>query len=304
MDSTLVIETYNVLEGTSLESVRRSLRIASEFRAPDGGFEILLADVTGDPTIRALLDDEFPGVRFLDATGLGYCAAKRRAAEAARGRYVIYLDCDCVPDPGWWEQITARLRDGSAIATGGFASYPGGFSRKLQSLLDFGFLIPRQDRALGCYASNNSAFVRTVLLEVPEPEGPMRCRCYAHAQLLARKGCAAQLVAEAAVEHEPPPVLRERLRQGYDMVAACWVDSDLPEARWLRYRVLATPLYYGRRVKLDYTTLYRHRNETGLSRPGAMLAVPLILMWRLVDAVGMLAALACGPRAGRWFFRA
>ena len=230
-DSTVVVETFNYLEGTSLDSVRTALRAASGLVAPRGGTEVILADVSGEAEISRLVAEEFPNVRYLDAAGLGYDEAKARAAENARGRYVVYLDCDCIPQAGWFERITAPLRSGAAMATAGFAWYGGGFWSKLQWLLDFGFLLPRQDRAMGCYPSNNSAFVRELLLRVPEPDGPMRCRCYAHAQLLARMGAPLMLVADAGVTHERPPFFRERLRQGYDMVAACWVDPGLPEAR-------------------------------------------------------------------------
>ena len=300
MDTSVVVESFNTIEGTSLDSLRRTLRAATSFQLPHGEVEVLLADVTRDPAIRALLEQEFPEVHRVDAAGLGYCAAKLRAARQARGRYVVFLDCDCAPEPGWWDHIAAPLREGTAVATGGFAYYPGGFFTKIQSLFDFGFLIPHRDRPLGCYASNNCGFVREVLLELPEPEGPMRCTCYAHAQLLARRGLAPRLVAEAAVQHEAPPVLRERLRQGYDTVAACWVDPHLPEAKWLRLGPFAAPLYYARRVWQDWMTLRRHRNETRLGRTEAALAVPLIPLLRLVDGVGIVAALVWGTGARRW----
>ncbi len=300
MDTSIIVETFNVLEGTSLESLRQALRAATGFSIADGDVEVLLADVTQNPHIRLLLDQEFPQVRRVNVEGFGYDAAKRRAAQQARGRYVVYLDCDCLPDPGWFEHITRPLRDGRAVATGGFTRYRGGFFFRLQSLLDFGFLIPRSDRPLGCYASNNSAFLRQVLLELPELKGPMRCTCYPHAQLLARRGQAPRLTAEASVIHEPPLIFRERLRQGYDMVAACWVDPQLPEARWLKFGLLAAPLYYGRRVRLDWSTLLSHRSETGLGALGATAALALIPLFRLVDGVGIIGALAQGPSARRW----
>ena len=300
MDTSIVVETFNTMEGTSLDSLRQALRAATSFQLPNGEVEVLLADVTRDPAIRRLLEQEFPEIRRIDGVGLGYCGAKRRAAQGARGRYVVYLDCDCVPEPGWWEHITAPLRDGTAVATAGFAHYPGGFFEKIQSLLDFGFLIPHCNRPLGCYPSNNSGFTREVLLALPEPEGPMRCTCYAHAQLLARLGMAPQLVAGAAVRHEAPPMLRERLRQGYDMVAACWVDPQLPDADWLRLGLFAAPLYYARRVWLDLNTLFMHRSETGLGRIAAIAAVPLIPLLRLVDGLGIVAALFWGTAARRW----
>jgi len=301
MEITVVIETFNYLEGTSLGSVRAALGAAGGWSLPGGGIEVMLADVSGSVEIRRLLAEEFPNVRYLDAVGFGYDEAKAKAAENARGQIVVYLDCDCIPQAGWFERITAPLREGTAAATAGFAWYGDGFWTRFQWLLDFGFLLPRRGRALGCYPSNNSAFTREVLLRVPEIDGPMRCRCYAHAQLLARIGSPVMLVAEAVVTHERPPFFRERLRQGYDMVAACWVDPELDEARWLRYGIAAAPLLYRRRVGLDWRALRKHGDQAAFGRIERGAAYPLIAASRLLDAIGIIGALVAGPSARRLF---
>ena len=303
MDTSIVVETYNVLDGTSLQSVRRALGAATAIRASHEGIEILLVDVTGDATIRHLLEQDFPQVRLIDASGSSYDAAKMLAARQARGRYVVYLDCDCVPAPGWFDHITGPLRSGEAVATCGVTRYPGGFFSKLQTLMDFGFLFPVYDRPLGCYVSNNSAFLRELLLRIPAPDGPLRCSCYPHSQMLARRGLAPRLAAQASVSHERPHLLRERLRQGYDAVAVCWVDPRLFEARWLRYGLAAAPLFYFRRVAFDWRLLLDHRDETGLGRGSAGLALGLLPLLRLIDLAGTLAALVAGPRARAWFDR-
>jgi hypothetical protein len=297
-ECSLIVETFNYLEGTPLSSMRNALRAATACAIDDQN-EVILADVSGDAEISRMLATEFPAARYLDAVGLGYDEAKALAAEQARGRYVVYLDCDCLPRSGWFERIIAPLRSGEAKAVAGLPWYGDGYPAKLQWLMDFGFLLPRRNRQLGCYPSNNSAFIRDLLLRVPEPEGPLRCHCYAHAQKLAREGAPVMLVANAEVTHERPPLLRERLRQGYDMIAACWVDPQLPEARWLRYGVLATPLYYWRRLRLDRQAL-QHYREIELGVIGTVAAYPLIAIARLIDAVGIAGALMLGPAARRW----
>src|SRR5207253_1661749 len=79
------------------------------------------------------------------------------------------------------------------------------------------------------------------ILDVPLPDGPMRCRCFAHAQKLLRRGTPVRMVPTARVRHERQPFLRERIRQGSDVVAACWVDPELRQVRWLRLGPLAAP---------------------------------------------------------------
>ena len=298
LECSVVVETFNYLEGTSLGSVRAALRAAT-YCAADHQSEVILADVSGDAKILRLVAEEFPSARYLDAVGLGYGEAKARAAEQARGRYVIYLDCDCLPEAGWFEHLVAPLRSGEAAAVAGFPWYGDGYFIKLQWLMDFGFLLPRRDRAIGCYPSNNSGFARDLILRIPEPAGPMRCRCYAHSQALARRATPVRLVADARVMHERPPFFRERIRQGYDMVAACWVDPDLPEARWLRFGAFAAPAYYWRRLRLDRQALL-YRREINLGAIAAVAAYPLIALARLLDAVGITGALLLGPAGRRW----
>jgi glycosyltransferase involved in cell wall biosynthesis len=301
IDTTLVVETYNFREGTSIASLRAALRAAVDISERCGhAAEVVLADVTRDVGVARLLDGEFPTVRRIDAYAMGYDEAKALAARDASGRYVVYLDCDCLPEPGWFENLTAPLRDGRAAVTGGLAHYPSGFFSTVCSLMDFGFLLPHRERRLGCYASNNSAFLREVLLEIPEPDGPMRCRCYAHAQELERRGFPVMLAGGAAVRHEPPPFFRERLRQGYDMVAACWVDPRLPESALLRRKVAAAWSFYRRRLRLDFSTLANREARTGLRRWQRPLAYPIMAAARLIDLAGMTAALMLGVRARRW----
>lgn len=298
MDTSIVVETYNYLEGASIDALRAALRAATKVIAPEG--EVLVADVSGDSAVRQMLSAEFPDVRRVDAVGLGYDEAKMRAAEGAKSRYVVFLDGDCLPESAWFENLMAPLRQGVAVATGGFARYPPSFFSAILSVMDFGFLLPRIERKLGCYAFNNAAFLRDALLQIPLPQGPMRCRCYAHAQRLSRAGMPVLLTPSAAVVHGRPPFIRERLRQGYDVIAACWVDPDLPEARWLCWGPAAAPIYYLRAIRLDWHRYQAGFKDLGLKRWQAVIAFPLFPILRLVDFVGIMGALLFRVRSRRW----
>src|SRR5205085_10677105 len=128
-----------------------------------------VAGSSADPALEELIARELPRVRRVEAAGLGYDEAKLRAAEQARGTYVLYLDGDCIPSEGWLGQHLAALRSGHA-ATGGFTRYDGGFLGTIGSVLDFGFLLPVKPRVLDCYAFNNSGFRRDVMLDAPPPD--------------------------------------------------------------------------------------------------------------------------------------
>jgi hypothetical protein len=296
-ETTLVVESYTHGEGSATDRLRLALVAACRMGAGRGDVEVLVADSSGDPELPGLLDREFPEIRRIDATGLDYDSAKMKAAREGHGRYVLFLDGDCIPEPGWLDAHVEALERGAA-ATGGLTCYDGGYLGALHTVLDFGFLLPVGDRVLGCYAFNNSGFRRDFLVDTPLPDGPMRCHCFAHAQLLLRRGTPVRMVPSARVRHERQPFVRERFRQGYDSVAACWVDPELQERRWLRLGAVAAPLFYARSVVYDWRRLVQGRRDLGLSAAQVAVALPLFPLFRLVDLLGMTRALL--PDGDRW----
>jgi glycosyltransferase involved in cell wall biosynthesis len=290
----VVVESYNHAEGSALERFALSLEAATELVRPHDG-EVLVADSSGDAELVDLLERRFPAVRRVDTTRLGYDRAKMRAAEEARSPFVVFLDGDCVPDPGWLERHLAALRDG-AHATSGLTRYEGGFMAALEGVMDFGFLLPEAPRALACYASNNTGFRRELLLDAPVPDGPMRCNCYAHAQLLLRRGTPVQMTPGARVTHERQAFFAERYRRGFDLVAACWVNPGLPETRLLRLGVLATPFFYLREVANDLNRLRTGRRAVGIRAWQLPFAAALLPVLRLAGVPGIVRALAPGGR--------
>jgi hypothetical protein len=299
LDVSIVVETYNFGDRQGAEMLPGAIAAAARAAAAHADWEVLLLDTCGAPGLDALLAGAAHPVRRVDAAGLSYDVAKMRAAGAARGRFLVFLDGDCEPlVPDWADHLLAPLRRGEAIATGGLTRYPEGLLQDACSVLDFGFLFDAlEQRTLGCYAFNNVAFDRAALLAHPVPEGPMRCLCYAHAQLLERLGQPVRLVPEARVVHAATPFVKERLRRGYDLVAACWANPALRESAWLDAGLLAAPRFYWHNLQLDWKRTGRARRFFGWSaaRAAAVAALPPLL--RLTDLVGMVRALAGGPEA-------
>ena len=297
LDVSVVVESYNLAEGTSaVERFRLARAAASRMLAVFGAGELLVTDAAGDPAVAELLDREFPRARLVDARGLGYDEAKYKAAVEAASKYVVFLDGDCVPNDQWLRAHLEALRAG-AHATTGVTRYDGGWRSAVESILDFGFMFPPRARWVDCYGSNNSGFRRDTLIATPPPQGPMRCTCYAHARELKRRGTPVRLVPDAKTRHEPQPLVAERYRQGFDTIASCWIDTSLPEARLLRLGVAAAPLFYARAVVNDWRRLLQSRRELGLASWQAVVSLPLFPLLRLIDLAGMVRALAPGGRA-------
>lgn len=303
MEVSLIVEGFTFAEVGGIERFRQSLSAAVGMQQARAGSEVLLIDTTGNSELRELLR-QFPSVTRVEAIGMKYDDAKMRAAGQAHGEYVLYLDGDCLPDPGWLEAHLSVLSSGRAQATGGFTRYDGGFLGAVHSILDFGFLLPRKSRHLGCYASNNAGFRRSLLHACPVPQDGLRCNCYAHAQFLQRAGNPVLMVPEAAVRHAPQPFFIERFRQGFDAVAACGVNPALAETRLLRLGIAAAPFFYAINVWRDWKRLLSGYRDLDLAAWQVPFAAPLFPIFRVVDFAGMLRALSArrevpGPSGSR-----
>ncbi len=297
----IVVETYNLVEGTDRARFAAALGAAAAAAGQRGG-EVLVTDVCGGPDVAGIVAAAAPEARLLDAVGLSYDEAKMLAAVESRGESIVYLDSDCEPVGDWPETLLETLRRYPLHAgVGGLTRYQGeGLVAAVMSVMDFGFLIPVEERPLACYAFNNAAFHRSALLACPSASGGLRCGCFAHAQALLRQGTPMILAPRAVARHDLPPMVRERSRQGHDTIAACWENADLPEARFLWLGVFSVPLFYGMRVALDWKRLavgYRH---LGLGPLGLVGALALVVPMRLLDAMGMIHAFVVGRRAESW----
>ena len=298
---TLVTESFNVVDGQSFAGLRGAVA-ALRAIAARGDAEILVTDATGDGSVQALAADAEVPVRVIDAVGLDYDAQKNRAAEAARGHYLAFLDGDCRPlRDDWLETLTAPLREGAADAVGGLTLYddpsPAGIAA---TVMDFGYVWDQPDGRPGCYASNNVAFLRRLRCELPVAEDSgLRCNCYAHAQAWLRNGHRLHFAADAVVLHEPPDVAKERYRRGWDLIAACWSNPLQVEAAQLHATEAAFHWQLRRLQHLDAVRVRLAPAEVGIDDGNRDAVLGEIARLRRMEAIGLRDALLAGEADGR-----
>lgn len=230
---TLVTEAYNLAEGQSEAAFLHAVGEIRRIAAANGRVDVVVVDPSEQNLAAAPLKRHYPQVQALHLPGLSYDGQKNAVWQASCSDFVVFLDGDCKPQgEDWLDRILRPFVDPTVPAVGGLTLYEDfSITGKAMTVMDFGFLFEVPGATLGCYASNNVAFRRQTLLDLPMPESQlMRCSCYKHAQLLHRAGDGVRFQPDAFVLHELPDVRKERLRRGYDHVTSLWNDPELYNA--------------------------------------------------------------------------
>ena len=116
IETTLVTEAYNLAEGMGYAELEAAVATVAGIASAQPTVEALLVDGSDDPRVTTLVA-RHPGLVHVPVPGADYDALKNAAAQAARGRYVAFLDGDCRPlspdirwvsTARWWPR--ARLR--------------------------------------------------------------------------------------------------------------------------------------------------------------------------------------------------
>lgn len=64
-------------------------------------YEIIVTDDGTASTARAMIDEQFPFVRWLEGPKRGPAANRNSGARAASGDYIVFTDDDCLPAANW-----------------------------------------------------------------------------------------------------------------------------------------------------------------------------------------------------------
>jgi GT2 family glycosyltransferase len=120
---TIVIPVFNRLDLTRqcLEALRRT--------TPSSLYDLVVVDdASTDGTAEYLRRERAAGrlKALVNETNIGFGRACNRAAGFARGEYVLFLNNDTIPQPGWLEALVAAAADPSVGAVGSRLLYPNG----------------------------------------------------------------------------------------------------------------------------------------------------------------------------------
>lgn len=313
LTATIVTETYNYGSGQSHHALARALNAAAAAAVGVGGrsHNVLLIDAGNDRGTAEVVESvrAATGATIQHAsvpTGTGYDTMKDVAASMCDTDVVAYLDGDCEPSTSpelWLREMMRALAQPGVTAVSGTTAYEGGSAFQLaSSTVDFGFLLDNPGGSIGCYASNNVAFLVEDRRAVRVECHGLRCGCFIHAQKLLRAGTPVFHVSgqDALVRHERVPVLQERLRRGHDAVVVAKHDPTTVEAALLGgalWRSCTIGVFRFTRSQLsrDRVRLPRMAAAIGAPRRSIRFAYGFIFLLRAAEVVGIWGALLAGP---------
>jgi glycosyltransferase involved in cell wall biosynthesis len=100
------------------QRIRRLLDALLRQNMPAGGLEVIVVENGSD--LFADVDGLGDGlVRYLHSDEANSAAARNLGLRAARGRYLLSTDADCVPDPDWVRLMVDALERGTYQVVGG-----------------------------------------------------------------------------------------------------------------------------------------------------------------------------------------
>jgi len=239
-------------------------------------------------------------LRFIAGSGRGYYEQKNLGTAEARGRIVVFLDSDVIPEPGWLRGLLGSFADPAVEVVCGNCYLDAGdlVSKSLAlawffPLRDGREVLVRQDS----FFANNVAFRRDIAVRYPfvPLEGASRGACRLLARRLTADGRGLFVNTAARVSHPAPNGLRHlllrALAQGRDNLL---FDRTIGSG--------AARASMGRAIGMQtraWKRIVRHRRTVALGVlgvPGALAIASLYSAWY---AVGDAATRVAPGWAGR-----
>jgi hypothetical protein len=189
--SVVTVADYKAGDAESWDALRLTVEglARQDFEGP---VEFLLVEAAAasraiPPEILQIL----PGLKVVRAEGKTSYDFKNAGAQAAGSPFVVLLDADCAPHPGWLRAVMEHRRQHPRAAViSGRTLYKGeGLLPRVLALLDRSYVDCGRPGPTKAISNNNAGFAREVLLKYPlqNEVGPFGSRPHAD-QIMAAGG--------------------------------------------------------------------------------------------------------------------
>lgn len=223
MPVSLIIECENVNDvgadraGQVMRALSAQIAEVAARRALDG--EILVMYAAGSSSadeIQAAVVDALGSLcpwpvraHACEGPPYQYYEQKNLAAKLATGDLLVYLDSDCIPQPGWLEAFIATFERTDVVVCAGVTSFDRDslYSRLFAFLIDWQIDDPGPEPVVVTHGfkANNVAYRRDTFLAHPYPDnGSYKARCVQLWRELAQAGITIHRANRALVLHPAP----------------------------------------------------------------------------------------------------
>lgn len=239
-----VVEWENARLSGAARATRMLRQLADQTRELSGFFderpELILLYEKGEVepeaierAVREAFGEQAPlDVRYHGTQGSNYYGQKNVGAELATREYLLFLDSDVVPEPGWLRALLSSIRPGVEVVAGSTYVDPSSFFGRAFAL--FWFFPPRTAieglQETSIFFANNVLFPRELFLAYRFPDLPLyRGHCSVLGHRLRRNGVRLFVRADARVAHPPPNphhFVHRALSEGYDLATRARISGE------------------------------------------------------------------------------
>lgn len=262
--------------------------------------EFLLVESEGaDGEIPQDILDLIPGVRVVRTPGTSSFDLKNAGAEAASSEFVVILDADCTPGPGWWRAvIDHRRQHPDAAVISGRTFYKGqGLLPRIFAIIDRTYVDSGEAGPTTAISNNNAGFSRRVLLDHPfgNEVGPFGSE--PHTARIREAGCELRFEPRMIAFHRFggwPMEREERRHIGFSMTRYRQLRPDASHGWMVGRGYLWIPLTIAMSIAADVRRSIRLGSQYGVK----WFQIPLVWVCavraHLMEIPGILLALRGG----------
>ena len=296
--SIIIVIDYKAGGGEAWNNLRLTLKSLAQqdYREP---VEFLLVEADGDRHVPEELQRILPDLRIVRSTGTTSYDLKNTGAEAAASDFVVLLDADCVPRPGWWRAVIEHHRQHpEAAAISGKTFYRAqGLLPRVLALIDRSYVDCGQPGRTHAISNNNGALRRDVLLRFPLQNdlGPFGSK--AHAERIEAAGGELRFEPGMIVEHGYggwQMAQTDRRQIGFAMTRYRQLNADSDHAWMFKLGVLGLPLVLAMAIAGTWKRCLKRASYYGIRWFELPAALVVAVSAHMMEIPGILLALRGG----------
>lgn len=298
----VIVIDYKVGDDEGVGDLALTLRALARQDFPEPSEFILVEPQSGAAPL--VLDglEKPDGLRVVHVPAETSYDLKNAGAREATSDFVVILDADCVPAPGWLSAAVAHHRaHPQAAAISGRTFYRAkGLLPRVFALLDRSYVGGARSGPAGAISNNNAAFLRDVMVQTPLANDLGTFGSKMHSEAIKAAGGELRYEPGMVVVHAYNGWEMQRLARahmGYAMARFRGLDPDASHAWMFRIGVLGLPFIFAMAVAGSWKNCLKHPSGYGVRWWEVPIAMAIAIPVHALELPGVYLALRGGTLA-------